>query len=74
MPQSYSVEMVFLGEKIEEELVWAARCKGCGELYVLREVSAGEETFPMTQQAISCHKTHAVYEYRFDELQQIWAP
>jgi hypothetical protein len=66
--------MIFLGEKIEDEEVWAAQCKGCGELYIIREVGAGETTFPVRRQAISCHKTHEVYEYRFDELQSVWAP
>ena len=68
------VKMIFLGEKIEQELVWAVRCKGCGELYVIREVGAGETTFPVPQQATPCHKTHTVYEYRFDELQNVWSP
>jgi hypothetical protein len=66
--------MIFLGEKIEQEEVWAARCKGCGEMYIIREVGAGETTFPVVQQSISCHKTHTVYEYCFNELQSIWAP
>ena len=66
--------MIFLGKKIEEELVWAARCKGCGELYAIGEVGAGETTFQVTQQVISCHKTHTAYEYRFDELTEVWAP
>jgi hypothetical protein len=70
---SRSGGMIFLGDKIEDELVWAARCKGCGELYVIREVGI-ETTFPVTQQAISCHKTHTVYEYRFNELETVWAP
>lgn len=66
--------MFFLGEKIEEELVWAVRCKGCGELYVIREVSGGEVTFPVALQSISCHKTHTMYEYRSNELVEVWAP
>jgi hypothetical protein len=67
-------EMIFLGEKIADEEVWATRCKGCGEMYVIREVAAGETTFPALEQTISCHKTHAVYRYRSDELQSVWAP
>jgi hypothetical protein len=38
--------MIFLGEKIEEELVWAARFKGCGEFYAIRGVDAGENNIP----------------------------
>jgi hypothetical protein len=30
----------FGGDKIDDELDWAVRCKGCGELYVLREAGA----------------------------------
>jgi hypothetical protein len=48
--------MIFLGKKIEEELVWAVRCKGCGEYYVTREVSAGELTYKAAHQTIPCHK------------------
>ena len=64
--------MIFLGEKIEDELVWAVRCKGCGELYVIREVGAGETSFPIVKQAISCHKTGAPYDYRFNEVESMW--
>jgi hypothetical protein len=66
--------VIFLGEKIEQELVWAVRCKGCGELYVIREVGAGETSFPVTQQSISCHVTGTPYDYRFNELIEMWAP
>jgi hypothetical protein len=66
--------MTFLGDKIEQELVWAVLCKGCGELYVIREVGAGETSFPVAQQAISCHKTGTPYDYRFNEVVEVWAP
>jgi hypothetical protein len=39
----------FGGDKIDDELDWAAGCKGCGELYVLREVGAEETTFTVAQ-------------------------
>ncbi len=64
--------MIFLGAKIELELVWAVRCKGCGELYAIREVGAGEMT--LSTQAISCHKTHVTFEYRSGEIEEVWAP
>jgi hypothetical protein len=35
----------FGGDKIDDELDWVVRCKGCSELYVLREVGAEETTF-----------------------------
>ncbi len=35
----------FGGDKIDDEMDWAVRCKGCCELYVLREVGAEETTF-----------------------------
>jgi len=41
-----------LGDKIDDELEWTVRCKGCGELYILREVIAEETTFPVAQPAI----------------------
>jgi hypothetical protein len=34
------------------ELDWAVRCKGCGELYVLREVGAEETTFTVAQHTL----------------------
>ena len=52
--------------------VWFA--EDGGELYVMREVGVGETTFPVAQQTISCHETHTVYDYRFDELETVWAP
>jgi hypothetical protein len=42
----------FGGDKIDDELDWAVRCKGCGELYVLREVGAEETTFTVAQHTI----------------------
>jgi hypothetical protein len=36
--------MIFLRDKIEEELSWAFRCKGCGEMYVIRPVDGAEIT------------------------------
>ena len=30
--------MIFLRDKIEQELRWAFRCKGCGEMYVIRPI------------------------------------
>jgi hypothetical protein len=66
--------VIFLGEIIEEESVWAVRCKGCGELYAIREVGGGETSFPVTQQVISCHKTGTSYDYRFNEVDAVWAP
>jgi hypothetical protein len=59
---------------IEQELVWAVRCKGCGDLYVIREVAAGEASFPIMQQAIPCHETCTLYDYRFNEVVEMWAP
>jgi hypothetical protein len=35
--------------KSMDELDWVVRCKGCGELYVLREVGAEETTFTVAQ-------------------------
>jgi hypothetical protein len=64
--------VIFLGNKIEDELVWAVRCKGCGELYVIRQVAVGEIT-PQPQ-TIACHKTQTVYEYHPGEIESVWAP
>jgi len=50
----------FGGDKIDDELDWAVRCKGCGELYVLREVGAEETTFTVAQLTIPSHKAHTV--------------
>ena len=68
------LEMVFLGKVIADELVWAVRCKGCGELYVIREVAAGEVTFPIPEQSIPCHKSQLLYAYRPIEMEALWAP
>jgi hypothetical protein len=66
--------MIFLGKKIENELVWTVRCKGCGEFYVTREVLAGELTFKADHQTIPCHKTKIPYEYDALEFENIWVP
>jgi hypothetical protein len=50
----------FGGDTIDDDLDWAVRCKGCGELYVLREVGAEETTFTVAQPTIPSHKTHTV--------------
>jgi hypothetical protein len=52
--------VAFGGDKIDDELDWAVRCKGCGELHVLREVGAEETTFTVAQHTIPCHKAHTV--------------
>jgi hypothetical protein len=66
--------MIFLNKKIEEELVWTVRCKGCGEYYVTREVGAGELTYRTNHETIPCHKTKTPYEYGANEFETIWAP
>ena len=48
------------GDKIDDELDWAVRCKGCGELYVLREVGAEKQHFTVAQHTIPSHKAHTV--------------
>ena len=50
----------FGGEKIDHELDGAVRCKGCGELYVLREVGAEETTFAVAQHTLPSHKARTV--------------
>jgi hypothetical protein len=50
----------FGGDTIDDALDWAVRCKGCGKLYVLREVGAEESTFTVAQHAIPSHKAHTV--------------
>ena len=51
----------FGGDKIDDELHWAVRCKGCGELYVLREVGAEETAFhSRATHTIPSHKAHTV--------------
>jgi hypothetical protein len=50
----------FGGDKNDDELDWAVRCKGCGGLYVLREVGAEKTTFTIAEHTIPCHKTHTV--------------
>ena len=50
----------FGGDKIDDELDWAVRCEGCGELYVLREVGAEETTFTVAQHQLPSHKGHTV--------------
>jgi hypothetical protein len=49
----------FGGDKIDDELDWAVRYKGCGELYV-RDVGAEETTFTVAQHTIPSHKAHTV--------------
>jgi len=49
----------FGGDKIGDELDWAVRYKGCGELYV-RDVGAEETTFTVAQHTIPSHKAHTV--------------
>jgi hypothetical protein len=55
--------MIFLAEKIEAALVWAVRCKGCGEHYVTREIGAGELMYKDGFQKIASHETKILYEY-----------
>jgi len=50
----------FGSDKIDDELDWAVRCKGCGELYVLREVGTEETIFTVAQHTIPSHKAHTV--------------
>jgi hypothetical protein len=47
-------------DTIDDDLDWAVRCKGCGELYVLREVGAEETPFTVAQHTIPSHKTYTV--------------
>jgi len=42
--------MIFLRDRTEEELSWAFRCKGCGEIYVIRPVTGAEFTYPNQKQ------------------------
>ena len=58
--------MIFLGEELEDGMAWSVRCKGCGEVYVLREVRAGEIRYPGREQ-ICCHKTGFQFEYVSNE-------
>jgi hypothetical protein len=53
-------EVDFGGDTIDDDLDWAVKCKGCGELYVLREVGAEETTFTIAQHTLPSHKTHTV--------------
>ena len=64
--------MTFLGNRIEEALVWFVRCKGCGEVYLIREVGGAEVSLPA--QIIACRKTEMVYEYPSSEIGEIWVP
>src|SRR5580693_8387925 len=55
----------FGGDKIDDELDWAVRCKGCGELYVLREVGAEKQhsqsrntLYPLTKRIRSSGFSH----------------
>jgi hypothetical protein len=66
--------MIFLVKKIEGELVWVIRCKGCGENYVTREVGAGEMTHKNGHQVILCHKIRIPYKYDVNEFETVWAP
>jgi hypothetical protein len=52
--------LIFGGDTIDDDLDWAVKCKGCGELYVLREVGAEETTFTIAQHTLPSHKTHTV--------------
>jgi hypothetical protein len=52
--------LIFGGDKIDDELDWAVRCEGCGELYVLREVGAEETTFTVAQHTIPSYRAHTV--------------
>ena len=51
----------FGGGKIDDELDWAVRCKGCCELYVLRGVGAEENTLhSRATHTIPSHQAHSV--------------
>jgi hypothetical protein len=65
--------MIFLSHEINDELVWAVRCKRCGELYALRTVHAGEVSYPQSER-IPCHRTGAPTEYLRNEFVTVWAP
>ena len=65
--------MVFLGEQFQDELVWSIRCKDCGDLYVLRDVHAGEVRYPQIER-ILCHATGIQFEYLPNEFESVWAP
>ena len=65
--------MIFLRDKIEQELGWAFRCKGCGEMYVIRPIAAAEVTYPEVEQ-VHCHKSGDVYSYAPTEMEGLWVP
>jgi hypothetical protein len=67
-------KMIFLRQRITDSLVWAVRCKGCGEYYVTREVRAAEVTHEAKHQTILCHRTSILYEYDSTEFETIWTP
>ena len=52
--------LIWGGDTIDDDLDWAVRCKGCGELYVLREVGAEETTFAVAHHTKLSHKTQTV--------------
>jgi hypothetical protein len=63
--------MIFLHDKVEQELAWSFRCKGCGEIYVVRPVAGAETAYPDSE-AIHCHKTAEVYSYSSQEMEELW--
>ncbi len=65
--------MIFLRDKIEEELSWAFRCKGCGEMYVIRPVDGAEIIYPR-RETVPCHQTADTYSYSPPEIENLWVP
>jgi hypothetical protein len=65
--------LIFLRNKFQNELVWSVRCKDCGEVYVLRDVQAGEVSYPRAER-IPCHETEIQFEYIPAEFECLWAP
>ena len=65
--------MIFLRDKIEQELAWAFRCKACGEMYVIRPIAGAEVTYAEVEQ-VHCHKTGDAYSYVPAEMERLWIP
>lgn len=63
----------FLRDKIEQELSWAFRCKGCGEMYVIRPIAGAEVTHAEVEQ-VHCHKSGGAYSYVHAEIERLWIP
>jgi hypothetical protein len=47
-------------------------CKECGEIYVLRDVNAGEVLYPKAERLPYC-STGIEIDYRPDEFEVLWA-